>query len=179
MPTQILIADDNALVRNALRHVLESTADWHVIEAENGEEAIARAKESKPDLIILDLAMPQMDGMRTARALIRAMPEVPILMHTLYWSPRIQVEATKIGVRKVVAKSESSVLIAAVRELLPAQDSAPQPTHAPQPPPAPAQNAAGPIFPSVIVVVEASGGKSDKSVSDPPADGDPKNQRAS
>jgi DNA-binding NarL/FixJ family response regulator len=178
MPTQILIADDNALVRNALRHVLESTADWHVIEAENGEEAIARAEESKPDLIILDLAMPQMDGLRTARALLKIMPEVPILIHTLYWSPRVQVEATKIGVRKVVAKSESGVLIAAVRELLPENYSAAPPTPESQAPSTPPQNAAHSMFPSTIVVIEASGGKSDKKVSDPPADGDPKNQRA-
>ena len=177
MPTQILIADDNALVRNALRHVLESTENCQVIEAENGEEAIARAEESKPDLIILDLAMPLMDGLRAARALIKKMPEVPILMHTLYWSPRIQVEAIKIGVRKVVAKSESSVLVAAVREILLAQESAAAPESQALPPPT--QIATLPSFPSTIVVVDASGGTSRKRVDDPPADGDPKAQRAS
>jgi DNA-binding NarL/FixJ family response regulator len=118
MPTRILIADDNTLVRAALRQVLETTEPCAVIEARDGEEAIAKAKESKPDLIILDLAMPLMDGLRTARELGKILPDIPILMHTLYWSPRIQVEALKAGVRKAVPKSESGVLIAAVRELL-------------------------------------------------------------
>jgi DNA-binding NarL/FixJ family response regulator len=178
MPTQILIADDNALVRNALRHVLERTADWHVIEAENGEEAIAKAEESRPDLIILDLAMPLMDGLRTARALIKIMPEIPILMHTLYWSPRVQVEATKIGVRKVVAKSESAVLVTAVQELLAEKDSAAPPTESEAQPTSP-QNTTQPVFPSTIIVVEAGAGRALKKLVDPPVDGDPKTQRAS
>src|ERR1700684_3819979 len=125
MPTQILIADDNALVRAALRQVLETTEPCVVIEARDGEEALVKAKEFKPDLIILDLAMPLMDGLRAARELGRVVPDIPILIHTLYWSPRIQVEALKVGVRKAVPKSESGVLISAVRELLATRTPAP------------------------------------------------------
>jgi DNA-binding NarL/FixJ family response regulator len=118
MPTQILIADDNALVRTAMRQVLESVGPWEVIEATNGKQAVAIALESKPSLIILDLAMPVKDGLTTARELVKLLPDVPILMHTLYWSPRIELEALKAGVRKAVPKSESSAIVTAVQELL-------------------------------------------------------------
>lgn len=118
MPTRILIADDNALVRTAMRQVLESVGPWEVIEAANGKQAVAMALESRPSLIILDLAMPVKDGLTTARELAKLLPEVPILMHTLYWSPRIELEALKAGVRKAVPKSESSVIVNAVKELL-------------------------------------------------------------
>lgn len=123
MSRMILIADDNALVRAALRQVLEDEKLGDIVEAENGEEAILKAQEARPDLIILDLAMPFLDGFSTARELGRLVPGVPILMHTLYHSPRVEIEAMKVGVRKTVAKSNSSVLIAAVRELLPPIDA--------------------------------------------------------
>lgn len=119
MARTILIADDNALVRAALRQVLEDEKLGEVVEAENGEQAILISQEVKPDLIILDLAMPFLDGFTTARELGRLLPGIPILMHTLYYSARVEVEAMKVGVRKTVAKSNSTVLIEAVRELLP------------------------------------------------------------
>jgi DNA-binding NarL/FixJ family response regulator len=118
MASRILIVDDNALVRRALGHALEKTGPWEIIEAENGEVAIHKARETNPNLVILDLAMPVMDGMRAARALWIMLPNVPIIMHTLHWSPRVEVEALKAGVRKVVAKSDSATILAAVRELL-------------------------------------------------------------
>jgi DNA-binding NarL/FixJ family response regulator len=119
MALRILIADDNHLMRQALRRTLQNAGGWEVIEAENGEDAVAKAREVKPDLIILDLAMPVMDGMRAARVISTALPEMPIILHTLHWTPRISVEAMKCGVRKVVPKSDSASIIAAVRELLP------------------------------------------------------------
>jgi CheY-like chemotaxis protein len=118
MANRILIADDNALVRRALGHALERTGGWEIIEAENGEAAIHRARETNPNLVILDLAMPVMDGMRAARALRLMLPGVPIIMHTLHWSPRVEVEALKAGVRSVVAKSDSATILAAVQKLL-------------------------------------------------------------
>lgn len=118
MSTLILIADDNALVRRALRDVLEASGDWDVIEAADGKEAIEQAKAASPALIILDLAMPLMDGFRTARELRELKPEIPVLIHTLYWSPRVELQALRLGVRKVISKSESTSLIAAVRDVL-------------------------------------------------------------
>lgn len=118
MSTRILIADDNALVRNALRQVLHEAGPWEVVEAVNGKEAVEKAREIQPDLVILDLLMPVMDGITATRQILQFLPEVPVLIHTLYWSPRIEMEALKAGVRKVVRKSESGVVVGAVQELL-------------------------------------------------------------
>jgi DNA-binding NarL/FixJ family response regulator len=101
-----------------LGHAIEKTGPWEIIEAENGEVAINRARETNPKLVILDLAMPVMDGIRAARALGIMLPDVPIILHTLHWSPRVEVEALKAGARRVVAKSDSATILAAVRELL-------------------------------------------------------------
>jgi two-component system chemotaxis response regulator CheY len=159
MPARILIADDNSLVRSAMRQVLETAGRWEVLEAVNGEEAIAKAQEAKPDLIVLDLAMPQLDGMSAARRLRQLLPNVPILMHTLYWSPRIEVEALKIGVRKIVPKSESNAIVSAVLELL-----RPEPAATDAMPP-PAQTPAA-SFPPKIMVLQ---------VERTPADNEPQN----
>lgn len=116
---RILIADDNASVRAAMRQVLEGAEhNWEVVEAEDGYEAVAKAQELKPDLIIVDLVMPVMDGLTAAREIVKLLPDIPILMHTLYLSESVGQEAGKIGVRKTVAKSDSRELISAVEELL-------------------------------------------------------------
>jgi len=119
MNSRILIAEDNPAVRNALRQLLESAGHWEVVEAENGEEAIGKAQELKPDLIILDLVMPVMDGLKAARQISKLLPDVPVVMHTMHWSPQMELEAQKVGVRKVVPKSESAVLISTVQQFLP------------------------------------------------------------
>jgi two-component system chemotaxis response regulator CheY len=118
MTARILIAEDNAMVRGALRQVLEAAGGWEVVETANGKEALEQAQETRPDLVILDLAMPLMDGMTASREIVKLLPDVPVLIHTLYWSPRIEVEALKNGVRKVVQKSDSSAIVSAVVELL-------------------------------------------------------------
>ncbi|HEY4902412.1 MAG TPA: response regulator transcription factor [Candidatus Sulfotelmatobacter sp.] len=118
MASRILIADDNALVRLALGQALEKAGRWEIVEAENGEEAVTKARATKPKLVILDLAMPVMDGMRAARAITIALPGIPIILHTLHWSPRVEIEALKAGACKVVAKTDSATIIAAVRDLI-------------------------------------------------------------
>ena len=124
MPIRLLIADDNAVVRTALHQLLERAGDWEVVDAENGQEAIAKAQELAPNLIILDLVMPVMDGLAAAREISKLMPQTPLLMHTLHWSPQVEIEAQKVGVRKVVPKADSKGLIAAIRHYLAAE---PQP----------------------------------------------------
>jgi DNA-binding NarL/FixJ family response regulator len=116
---RILIADDNVPVRRALRRVLEETRICQVFEAGNGKEAVDTAIQISPDLIILDLAMPEMDGFACTREISKLLPGVPILLHTLYWSPRVAIEALKAGARKAILKSQSKAVIAAVMELLP------------------------------------------------------------
>lgn len=133
MPIRILIADDNAAVRTAMRHVLESVDDWDIVEAEHGEEAVAKAEEIRPSLVILDLVMPILDGLRASREIAKLLPDVPILLHTLYFSLEVLIEAQKSGVRKIVPKSDSSALVSAVQDILHPQphaalESASEPT---------------------------------------------------
>lgn len=118
MPTRILIADDNPLFRIALRHVLEASEAWEIIETRDGQEAITTAVETRPDLIILDLAMPVKDGLAAAREISKLLPETPILMCTLHASPPVELEARKSGIRQLVSKSESIEIVSAVRQLI-------------------------------------------------------------
>jgi DNA-binding NarL/FixJ family response regulator len=91
---------------------------WQITEAEDGKDAVAKARKLRPDLVILDLVMPGGDGLTAAREIAELQPDVPILMHTLYVSPQVEFEAGRAGVRKVVPKSESSVLISAIQDVL-------------------------------------------------------------
>lgn len=119
MPIRILIADDNVSVRAAMRQVLQGLDEhWEITEAEDGKDAVAQARALKPDLVILDLIMPGGDGLTASREISDLLPGIPILMHTLYMSPQVEFEAGKAGVRKVVPKSESSVLVSAIQDVL-------------------------------------------------------------
>jgi DNA-binding NarL/FixJ family response regulator len=120
MHSRILIADDHAGVRKMLKLIVETQTGWEVCgEAENGQEAVDMASDLRPNLIIMDLAMPVMDGIRASRAISTAMPAVPILMHTLHYSAELELEAKKVGVRRVLAKAEGGdALIGAISALL-------------------------------------------------------------
>jgi DNA-binding NarL/FixJ family response regulator len=114
---RVLVVDDNPLVRKALRHLLES-GPWEISEAEDGQTAVARALELRPHVIVLDLVMPVMDGLNAAREISQALPETAIVMYSMHASPLLEVEAQKSGVRKLVSKSQSSVLLATIHELV-------------------------------------------------------------
>ena len=114
---RILIADDNESVLRAVRASLESNPDWSVCgEAVDGVEAVSKAQELYPDLIILDLAMPRMDGLKAASEIHKLMPSIPIIIHTLYRAALDLPTADKYGVRKVVDKTHGS-LFSTVKEL--------------------------------------------------------------
>jgi two-component system, NarL family, response regulator DesR len=117
---RILIADDQKLVRKMLKTLLETHADWQVCaEAANGLEATQKAAELQPDMIILDLAMPEMDGLHAAREILSNNPAVPILLHTNHAFSSLALEAKKNGIREVINKSASEQeLISAVESLL-------------------------------------------------------------
>ena len=118
MPARILIADDNVAVRAALRQLLEGLDHPQIIEAKNGKEAIALALEQRPDAVVLDLAMPVMDGLTSAGEISKVLPDLPILMCTMHWSRQLELEALKHGVRAVVPKSDANLLLAAIRQFL-------------------------------------------------------------
>ena len=132
MPPRILIADDNAIYRKALRQLLEGADDWEIVEAQSGEEAVTKSIETRPNVIVLDLAMPNKDGLAAARDISASLPATPILMCTMHMSPLVEAEALKSGVQKVFSKTDSSRLVPAIRQLLnpepPADQSPPSET---------------------------------------------------
>jgi CheY-like chemotaxis protein len=92
---------------------------WEICgDALDGKEAVARATELRPDLIILDYAMPRLDGFSAAKEIHKLLPTVPIVLHTLYASTELDFAANKFGIRRVVDKTKSGALISAVEELL-------------------------------------------------------------
>ena len=83
MTRSILIVDDNAFIRKALCEMFKREEDFDICgEAENGRDAIEKAQQLRPDLIVLDLSMPVMNGLDAARMLKRLMPKVPLIMYS-------------------------------------------------------------------------------------------------
>jgi len=119
MPTRILIADDSSLMRRVLRKLLESHSNgWKVCaEAVDGLDAVQKAVESKPDLVIIDLQMPSMDGLSASVRIAKSLPRVPILINTNHKSEYVDSAARKVGVREVISKSDSNALLRAVEGL--------------------------------------------------------------
>jgi two-component system chemotaxis response regulator CheY len=106
MPKCILIVDDSATVRTIIRGFLEEAGFEVCGEAIDGVDAIEKAKELKPDLMILDLAMPRMNGAEAASVLKRMTPDVPIIMFTMYEEVMVKSRASAFGVDLVLSKSE-------------------------------------------------------------------------
>jgi DNA-binding NarL/FixJ family response regulator len=116
---KILIADDKRHIRQELRNLIEGHQGWEVCtEAGDGVQAVNRAMQFKPDLIILDLAMPDLNGFEAARQISEALPGVPILMLTLYASPQVEKEAERVGVKRVISKSTAYMLVPFIEEAL-------------------------------------------------------------
>ena len=103
----ILIVDDHPAIRRALRMAFERQPGFTVCgEAEDGFDAIAKAKKLSPDLIVLDLRMPVMDGLEAARELKRLFPQVPLIMLTCHHSSAAEREARASGVVAFFSKLE-------------------------------------------------------------------------
>jgi DNA-binding NarL/FixJ family response regulator len=114
---KILIADDKRHIRRELRHLIEAHQGWDVCtEAEDGVQAVNRAMQFRPDLVILDLAMPELNGFEAAGKISKVLPGVPILILTLYASPLVEKEAEKVGVRRVISKYTTYMLVPAIEE---------------------------------------------------------------
>lgn len=115
----ILIADDSPIIRKTLRQTLEREDGWQVCgEAADGREAIEKAKRLNPDIVVLDLSMPVMNGLEAARELIRISPALPLVMFTNFETPQLTNEALSAGVRTVVPKSELAGLVEEIQAVL-------------------------------------------------------------
>jgi DNA-binding NarL/FixJ family response regulator len=104
---KLLIVDDSPAIRHSLRILLENRPDWEVCgEAENGRVGIEKALQLCPDLILLDLSMPVMNGFEAARELHRLLPKVPLVMFTSFIGADIEEEALASGIAFVKSKSD-------------------------------------------------------------------------
>src|SRR6202171_1000412 len=107
MPKSILIVDDSATVRTVIRAFLEGQTNFEVCgEAADGVDAIEKAKKLKPDLIVLDLLMPRMNGVEAASVLKGVMPSVPIVLFTMYEEALGNALTTAVGVSAVLSKPD-------------------------------------------------------------------------
>ena len=121
MPVRILVVDDHTAIRRLLRRVLqEQHPDWEVCgEAANGAEALERFRERSPDLIILDLAMPKMNGLQAAREIAKMKPKTLMLLLTVQQvSTQLRDEAAKAGFRGAVSKNTGTEVIKGLEALL-------------------------------------------------------------
>ena len=116
---KILIVDDQPAVLNALRTSLEYHGHIVCGEAENGIDAISRAVATRPDLVILDVAMPGLNGVEVASILQRVLPNVPIILHTIYGEHVGMSFGAVFGIRAIVSKSDGiTKLMECVHSLL-------------------------------------------------------------
>ena len=117
---RIFIADDSADLRRALRNILESRPRFKVCgKASNGIEAITKTRELGPDLVILDMQMPDMNGFEAARKILEFFPSMPILIFSIHFSTQHVQEAHKIGIRGYIEKGTSfQTLIEGVETVL-------------------------------------------------------------
>jgi len=105
--TRILVVDDSSVVRQQLRRLLERYPEWEVCgEAIDGREAIEKVSELKPDLVLLDFAMPVLNGLKSAQSILKQFPETLILLFTTFLSNQLLDEARNIGIHGAMAKSD-------------------------------------------------------------------------
>jgi DNA-binding NarL/FixJ family response regulator len=117
---RILIADDSDDLRRALRIALETHPRYKVSgKAASGAEAVAKVRKLQPDLVILDLQMPDMNGFEAARQIFEFAPSTPILMYSMHCSTQHLQEAHKIGIRGYIQKGSGfQTLFEAVEKVL-------------------------------------------------------------
>ena len=117
---RIFIADDLEFVRATLRQVIgQADKNWEVCgEAANGREAVEKAVDAAPDLIILDVAMPLLDGIGAAKAIRARLPDVPILIYTFMSFEHLEFMAKQAGAQGVVQKGNLRALIGEIRRVL-------------------------------------------------------------
>jgi DNA-binding NarL/FixJ family response regulator len=121
MTIRILLVDDHPIVRQGLKTILEAHLDWEIVgEAADGAEAVEKASRLNPDVMVLDVTMPTMNGLEACRVLRRQLPRLEILFVTQHDSPQMMREALDAGARGYVVKSN------AARDLLEAVEAVSQ-----------------------------------------------------
>jgi len=115
MPLTILLVDDEKTVRSALQRLLSARPEWKVVgEAIDGLDAVSKARDLKPDVVIMDVTMPEMNGLQATPAIKKENPSIEILIFTQHDSNQIVREAQKAGASGYLLKSQAHWLAAAV-----------------------------------------------------------------
>jgi DNA-binding NarL/FixJ family response regulator len=109
---RILIADDHEVIRKGLRQLLETRPGWQVCgEATNGTEAIEKTRELRPDLVIMDIALPKVNGLTAAATIMEFFPETVVVAFSMHDSKGFVESARRMGFRGFVCKSESGDML--------------------------------------------------------------------
>src|ERR1700675_2560686 len=116
---RILIADDHDLMRRGVKSLLQSRAGWEVCgEAHTGREAVSKAEELKPDVVILDISMPDLNGVDAAKRIRKASPDTEVLILSVHYSDQLIREILEAGVRGYIVKSDSDTALVIPGEAL-------------------------------------------------------------
>ena len=120
MAKHVLVADDNPGIRKALCKLFEAEEDYDICaEAGDGEQAIELALKHAPDLIIMDLSMPVLNGLEAAHEIKKMMPQVPIILFTQYFEVGITLFENNPNIDRMVSKDDPGSLIDTIRVLAP------------------------------------------------------------
>jgi len=107
-PFRILLADDHEVVRAGLRALLEEQSGWDVIaEAADGRDAVEKAGKLKPDVVVVDIAMPSLNGLEAVRQIVKAVPNTKVLVLTMYDSDPLIQQVLQAGARGYLLKSDA------------------------------------------------------------------------
>jgi len=110
--TRILVADDHEVVRKGLRSLLEQEPGLEVVgEASNGREAVEKATATRPDVVVLDIGMPELNGLEATRRIVKASPRTEVLVLTVYETEEVIREVLRAGARGYVLKSDAGRLL--------------------------------------------------------------------
>jgi DNA-binding NarL/FixJ family response regulator len=119
MPLRILVVDDHAVVRRGVRSLLESRQGWDVCgEATTGRDAVEQSRRLRPDVVVMDLSLPELNGLDATRQILKDAPETEVLVLTMHQSEELARDVLQAGARGYVLKSDADEnLIAAVENL--------------------------------------------------------------
>ncbi len=116
-PIRLLLADDHRLFRQGLRHLCEAAGDLRVVgEAEDGEQAVRLARQLRPDVALMDIQMPRLDGVEATRQIVESCPETRVIVLTMYREERYVFDAIRAGAQGYLLKdADEQELLAAIR----------------------------------------------------------------
>ena len=117
--TRILLCDDHALFRQGLKSILETEENFRIIgEAATGREAVRYALQTRPDVILMDIQMPDLDGVAATKAILAEQPETKVIILTMYRQDTYVFEAIKVGARGYLLKdADADDLISAIKRV--------------------------------------------------------------